>query len=107
MSDDRFLEQLREEAAGLRYEPSDPATWTRLSARVRDRIQTASQPLTVAQLLARWFRPVVTSLATLALVATIGMQWFERSHDTMTMETAMASNSVEISVDGDIYSIAE
>lgn len=107
MSDERFLERLRTDAAPLRYEPADPATWTRLSARVRDRIARGSQPLTVAQLLTRWFRPVVASLATLALVATLGMHWFETSHDTMTVENAMASNNVEISVDGDIYSVAD
>ena len=107
MSDDKFLERLREEGAGLRYEPEDPAARTRLSARIRERIMNGPQPVTVAQLLARWFRPVVISLAALALVSTLGMQWFETSHDTMSVEAAMATNSVEISVDGDIYSVAD
>ena len=107
MSDDRLFERLREDAAPLRYEPEDPAIWTRLSARVRDRIARSPHPVTVAQLLAHWFRPVVTSLVALALMATLGMQWFETSHDTMSVESAMASNSVEISVDGDIYSVAD
>ena len=107
MSDDKFLERLREEAAGLRYEPENPAVWTRLAARIRDGILTSSQPVTVAQLLARWFRPVVISLAALALVSTLGVQWFETSHDTMSVEAAMAANNVEISIDGDIYSVAD
>lgn len=107
MSDDRFLERLREDAAGLRYEPQDPLTWTRLSANVRDRIGRVGHPVTVAQLLAQWFRPTVTTLAAVALAATLGMQWFDNSHDTMSVESAMASNNVEISVDGDIYTVAD
>ena len=107
MSEDRFFERLREEAAGLRYEPENPAAWTRLSARIRDGVLTRSQPVTVAQLLARWFRPVVISLAALAIVSTLGVQWFETSHDTMSVEAAMASNNVEISIDGDIYRVAD
>jgi len=86
MSEDSFLERLREEAAGLRYEPENPAAWTRLSARIR---------------------PVVLSLAALALVSTLGVQWFETSHDTMSVEAVMATNNVEISIDGDIYSVAD
>lgn len=107
MNDDKFLDRLREDAAGLRYEPQDPETWTRLSARVRDKITGRSQPLTVTHLLAQWFRPVMTTMATLALVATLGMQWFDHSRDTMSVESAMASNNVEISVDGDIYTVAD
>lgn len=107
MSDDRFLERLREDAAELRYEPQDSATWARLSAHVRERIARNPQPVTVAQLLTQWFRPLVTALAAVALVATLGIQWFDTSHDTMSVESAMASNNVEISVDGDIYSVAD
>jgi len=107
MSEDSFLERLREEAAGLRYEPENPAAWTRLSARIRHGVLTRSQPVTVVQLLARWFRPVVLSLAALALVSTLGVQWFETSHDTMSVEAVMATNNVEISIDGDIYSVAD
>ena len=107
MSDDRFFERLREDAAGLRYEPQDSAIWARLSAHVRDRIARVAQPVTVAQLLTYWFRPMVTTLAAVALAATLGMQWFDSSHDTISVESAMASNNVEISVDGDIYSVAD
>ncbi|MEO6259622.1 MAG: hypothetical protein ABIP63_04700 [Thermoanaerobaculia bacterium] len=107
MSDDSYLERLRGDAAGLRYEPEDPATWTRLSAQVRARIRNTPQALTASQLLANWFRPVVTSLAAVALVAALGIQWFENSHDPVSVESVMVANNVEISVDGDIYSVAE
>ena len=54
-------------------------------------------------MLARWFRPVVVSLATLALVATLGIQWAEQSHDASAaaMDTLTSTQTVDISVGGD------
>ena len=104
MSDDNLFERLRNEARELRYE-ADDVMLTRLSARVRGRV--TAQP-TVAQFLARWFRPVAASLVALALVATLGVQWFERTDEQpTTLEAAMSADQVEISVDGDIYSFAQ
>ncbi len=104
MSDDRFLQRLRTDAQPLRFEADDMMT-TRIAARVRERI-AAEGHAGVAQILARWFRPVVASLATLAVVATLSIQWVEQSGDTTatTLDSA-ATQSVDISVGGDIFSV--
>jgi hypothetical protein len=102
MTDDE-LERLRGDAQRLRYEPDD-VTLSRLSARVRERI---TAPPTVAQLLARWFRPLAASLAVLAAGATLGVQYFERNQQPTTLEAAMSADPVEISVDGDIYTLTQ
>ena len=58
------------------------------------------------QFLARWFRPVAVSLATLAVVATLGVQWYERTQQQpATLEAAMSADPVEISVDGNTYTL--
>jgi hypothetical protein len=103
--DDNFLEQLRTDARQLRFEPDDMMT-TRIAARVRERIAAESQA-GIAQILARWFRPVVASLATLALVATLGVQWLEQSRDASatTLDALTSTQSVDISVGGDTFSV--
>jgi hypothetical protein len=103
MSNDRFFNRLRHEARRLRYEPEDAALWTRLAARIRERIQL--QP-SVSQLLAGWFRPVAASLAALALASALSLALFERSRDNTSTET-VTSSSVEISVGGDTFSVAD
>jgi len=105
MSNDKFYDDLREHAAQLRFEPHDDAMWTRLSARIRARI--AAEP-TVDQLLARWLRPVAATFAMLTIVATLGLTWIEHREATSTSELmASNTNSVEISVDGDTYSLGQ
>ena len=103
MSNDRFFDRLRYEARRLRYEPEDAALWTRLAARIRERIQL--QP-SVSQLLAGWFRPVAASLAVLALASAVSLALFERSRENTSAES-MTSSSVEISVGGDTFSVAD
>ena len=104
MNDDRFFERLRDDAARLRYEPDDIAL-TRLTARLRARI--AAQP-TVESFLARWFRPLAASLAVFALAATLGVQWYERTQQqSTTLEAAMTVDPVEISVDGNTYTLSQ
>lgn len=107
MSDDRFFERLRDAAGPLRYEPDDVA-FTRLQARVRDRIRT---PQTVAQLLAGWFRPVAVSIAVLTLVTALGSAWYQQNHEMSTTASldamATTSSSVDVSVDGDTFSVAD
>jgi len=100
MNDDNFLERLRGDARRLRYEPDDLA-WVRLQARVRERI--AARP-TVSDLLASWFRPLAASLAALSLVAALSAAYYAESRDQVTLDS-LASNSVEISVDGATYSV--
>ena len=102
MSDDKFFERLRDDAQRLRYEP-DGVMLSRLTARVRERVTAAP---TAAQFLARWFRPVAASLAVLAFAATLGVQYYESSHQQPpTLEAAMSADPVEISVDGDVYTL--
>ena len=102
---DKFLDRLRADARQLRYEPDEMMS-IRIAARVRERIAAESQA-GIAQMLARWFRPVVVSLATLALVATLGIQWAEQSHDASAaaMDSLTSTQTVDISVGGDTFSV--
>ena len=103
MDDDRFLERLRDDARQLRYE-ADDVMLTRLTAGVRARV--AAQP-SVESFLARWFRPLAASLVALALAATLGVQWYERAQQqTTTLEAAMSADPIEISVDGNTYTLS-
>jgi hypothetical protein len=104
MSDDRFLERLRADAARLRFEPKDDFVWTRLRARVRGRLQ---QPANVSQMLARWVRPMTASFAILTLGAALSVAWVDRAHESAYVAEAMTSNPVEITVDGDTFNFAE
>lgn len=104
MSDDRFFEELREDSRPLRYEPDDFMI-TRITARVQERISVQTS---VAGMLARWFRPLATSMATLALAAGLGLAWMSHTAQTTTpaaVESLAANNTVEISVAGDVYSV--
>src|ERR1700694_2995976 len=103
MSDDKFLDRLRDDARRLRYEPQDSVIWTRLAARIRERIQL--QP-SVSQLLARWFRPVAASLSVLAIASALSLALFERSPDLASVDTT-TSSSVDVSVGGDTFSVTD
>ena len=98
MSDDNFIERLRGEARQLRYEPGDFA-FVRLQARVRERI---ARP-TVSTFLVSWFRPLAASLAVLSLAAALSTAYYVQ-RDQPTVDS-MASNSVEITVDGATFSV--
>lgn len=100
---DNFLQRLRTDARQLRFEPDDVMS-SRIAARVRERIAAESQA-GMAQTLARWFRPAVASLATLAVVATLGIQWAEQSHDTPPLDSMTTTQSVDIAVGGDTFSV--
>ncbi len=104
IENDDFLERLRPEARQLRFEPDEMMT-TRIAARVRERIAAESQA-GIAQVLARWFRPVVVSLATLALVAALGVQWLEtRDVPVTSLDSLTSTQTVDISVGGDTFSV--
>jgi hypothetical protein len=105
IENDDFLERLRPEARQLRFEP-DEMMATRIAARVRERIAAESQA-GIAQVLARWFRPVVVSLATLALVAALGVQWLEQSREVpvTSLDALTSTQTVDISVGGDTFSV--
>jgi hypothetical protein len=72
--DDKFFERLREDAQALRYQPADDVVWTRLAARINERVRP--QP-TVSSLLAGWFRPMAASLAALAVIAALSVPFIE------------------------------
>ena len=103
--DDNFLERLRTDARQLRFEPDNMMS-TRIAARVRERITMDSQA-GIAPVLARWFRPMIASLAMLALVATLGVQWLEQSREvsSTTLDALASTQSVDISVGGDTFSV--
>jgi len=104
MTEDKFMELLRDDAAQLRYTPPDNAAiWTRLPATIRGRMHADS---TVSSMLARWFRPIAASFAMLAVIAALSIGWIETRESAYNTDT-MASNSMEISIDGDTYSLAE
>ena len=103
MTEDRFLDRLRDDAEQLRYEPKDVFVWTRLRAKVRESIL---RPAGVSQMLARWFRPIAASFFLLALGAGLTVIWVERAQSTYAVES-IASHPVEITVDGDTFSFTE
>jgi hypothetical protein len=105
MNDDLFFERLRKDAWQLRYDADDIAL-TRLSARVRERV--AAPPPSVALFLARWFRPLAASLAALAIAATIGVEWYASAQQQQpnTIEAAMSADPVEISMDGNTFTLS-
>jgi len=103
MTDEKFFERLREDAAQLCYTPQDEFTWTRLAANIRSRMLS---DVTVAQMLARWFRPIMASFATLAIVAALSITWIETREPAFNADS-ISANALEITVDGDTYTLAE
>lgn len=103
MSNDPFFDRLRSEGVSLQYQPADDFAFTRISAAIRERVNA---PLTVAQFLAVWFRPVVASLGALALCASLGITWLSRSQEAVASEQ-VASSTLQIQMDGDVYSVSE
>lgn len=105
MTDD-FLDRLRDEAQQLQFEPDGTMT-TRIAARVRERVATDAQS-GIAPILALWFRPVVASLAALAIAAMLGVGWIEQSRDAAppaNLDTMSSTQTVDISVGGDTFSV--
>jgi hypothetical protein len=96
MSDDRFLDRLRDDARSLRHE-IDPIASTRLAARIRSRL---TEP-TVSQFIAAWFRPLAASLSALALVAGIGIALLERD------QPVAIGDPIQYTVAGETYSVGE
>jgi hypothetical protein len=93
MTDEEFFERLRDDAQQLRYEPADDALWTRLQARVTDRVRM--QP-GIAQSLASWFRPVATALAVLSIIAALSVEWIDRPQQPTTIEAMAAAPSTDV-----------
>lgn len=94
MSQDDFLDRLRNEARSLQYEPENDAVFTRLQARVRERV--AERPA-VATFLARWFRPTVAALAlTAAVTAWAGYSFLSDNYDAAAyhVQASVASEDI-------------
>lgn len=102
MTDDRFLNRIRDDARTLRYEASEVTT-SRVAARIRARIRERSTP---ESLLMRWFRPLVTSMTALAIVATLGIAWTGNvaAADEVVEITASAP---EVAMAGEIVDVGE
>jgi hypothetical protein len=104
MTDDTFLERLRDDARQLQFEPDDVMT-TRIAARVRARVSEEAAG-GVSLILARWFRPVVASLAALSLAAALGVGWLElRPEPAPGLDAVSSSQTVDVSVGGDVFSV--
>jgi GGDEF domain-containing protein len=100
VTDDRFFERLRDDAEPLRYAPDD-AAMSRMAARIRARV---TAPPTVAQLLSAWMRPLTLSFATLALVVSLGVAWYE-TNEAVPIETTIAQSNIDVEMAG--YSFGE
>jgi hypothetical protein len=96
MTDDEFFERLRADAAPLRHQP-DEFTLARIRARIHERL---APRVTVAQLLAAWFRPLAATLTAVAVAAAIGLA-------TIDVEDTSSEESVEIVVAGDTYRVGD
>jgi hypothetical protein len=104
MNDDEFFDRVGIDARQLRYE-ADVFMTMRISVRVRERI---TAPPTVSLFLARWLRPVAASLSAIALASCVTVVLVERSSsDASSLEAFAASNSMEISMAGDVYRVGE
>ncbi|PYQ30498.1 MAG: hypothetical protein DMF56_06700 [Acidobacteria bacterium] len=97
MTDETFFSRVRVDAAPLRYEP-DPFAMARIRAGVRERILRP----TVAQLLARWFRPIAATLGIIAIAAGISIATIDSNDNG-----SMGDSSVEIVMAGDSYSVGQ
>lgn len=98
MTDDPFFDRLRDEARPLRYDAGD-AVYARLSARVRERI---AAPITVSQLLAQWFRPLTASVAAIALTASIGITWYQQTHEPVSVEQI---STIDTAAEGYLFGV--
>ena len=96
MSEDRFLDRVREDGRQLRYE-MDSAAMSRVAARIRSRLNDP----TVAQWIAGWLRPLAATLSALALIAGIGITLLERN------QTVSIGDPIQYTVAGDTYSVGE
>jgi hypothetical protein len=80
----------------LRYEPADDALWYRLSARIRDGINSA--PPSVADLLTRWLRPMIVGFSALIIAGVMTLA-------VVPLEEEVQADNAQISVAGDSYSV--
>lgn len=108
MNDDRFFERVRNDAGQLRYEPDDDVMWSRLAARVRERVQLAPRP-TVAELLAGWLRPLAASVAALMVFTALAAGYVaqnSRDSSAAAIDSISASADFNTTID-DVYGFAE
>lgn len=96
MNDDRYLESLREEARGLRYEPGEVALG-RIEARVRERV---AERESLAGTLAGWLRPLAGAMLAAAALSIATLVW-------LSVEPADALLAgADISIAEDYYRVA-
>ncbi|HEX8617016.1 MAG TPA: hypothetical protein VF911_05450 [Thermoanaerobaculia bacterium] len=95
--DDKFFERLRGDARPLRYQ-ADEQTLARIRARIHERI--APRP-SVVELLAAWFRPLAATAIALVIAAGIGVVTLDRN------DMSFGESTIEVSVEGDTYRVAE
>jgi hypothetical protein len=99
MNDDRFFDQLRTAAEDLRYEPSDRATFNRMSARIAERVERGPDLFVV---LSGWFRPVTALLGVAVLVGISLLNWTQNSN----VETIDSVAELQL-LQEDLYSVLQ
>jgi hypothetical protein len=92
MTDDKFFERLRAGAGSLRHQP-DEVTLARIRARILAHVEERPS---VAQQLARWFRPLAGALSAAALAAAIAVALFLNS-----TQPTFGDNPVRVQVAGE------
>lgn len=100
MTDDPFFARLRKDARPLRHEP-DEATLARIRAAIHSHIHGSQPTVTVAQLLAAWFRPIVATAAAIAIAAAIGI------NVVRTDSFSLSDTVIEISMGGETYRVGD
>lgn len=96
---DEFPERLRRAARELRYSPDDPFVADRIRSGVERRIASR---MTLAELLAAWFRPLAAAAAAFALVVAVAGSAIENS---VTPEAFEMISPIEL-LEEDYYHVA-
>ena len=97
--DEKFFERLRGDSAALRHRVDD-ATLARIRERIHERIAAVpiAPRVTIADVIASWFRPLAAGLAALALAAAIGL--------TINVgDASFGDEPVEIVMGGETYRV--
>lgn len=101
MTEDKFFERLRHAAQSLQYRPAaDDPLWTRLVARIDDRVRR--QPA-IATLLASWFRPIAAALGVVSLAAILSIPWMDTMQEPSTVEAMVSASApaVDLAIEGE------
>jgi hypothetical protein len=86
---DRFDEWLEENSKTLKYEPANPFVWSRIQARVQERVR---RPLTMFDVLFRWRRAVAVTLAMLGVVSALSIWELSETYMPPLLDSVMTAD---------------